>query len=230
MESSKGPKLAADPVSSNIMSSPVSEDTAQLDASQNIQSTSSSKNLTLQNPPMPRKRNQSGTTKGAVISNKANKATSKQFQKSRAGVSKPARSNISSLIFMAINRRKSGISMEAVKKAVINMGYDMTKNKYSFQQAFKRMLTKGHLRQLKGSSMKELFMVNPDMEKKKRQQLIMKGKNGKAKKGKKERLVATNRRGRSNKRKVQMEEFAKRSFMERKMPLGQASKKQKKIM
>lgn len=120
-----------------------------------------------------------------------------QFNSTRASVPKPPTTNLSLLIFTAVAtcQKKSGLSMQALKKIVTNMGYDMAKKKHYFLRSIKGMVAKGQLWQVKGTGATGSFKVNPDMGNKKSQPKV-KGRGRQAKDaGKKKRTVATSRGG-----------------------------------
>uniref|UniRef100_A0A8C5SGF1 H15 domain-containing protein n=1 Tax=Laticauda laticaudata TaxID=8630 RepID=A0A8C5SGF1_LATLA len=92
----------------------------------------------------------------------------RQLNPSRAEVPKRPTSSISLLIYNALanSQKKSGISMQALKKIVTNMGYDMTKKKHYFLRALKNMVAKGQIWQIKGTGATGSFKINPDIGKK----------------------------------------------------------------
>uniref|UniRef100_A0A8C6VFE5 H15 domain-containing protein n=1 Tax=Naja naja TaxID=35670 RepID=A0A8C6VFE5_NAJNA len=93
----------------------------------------------------------------------------RQLNQSRASAPKPPTSSLSLLIYSAIAncQKKSGISMQALKKIVTKTGYDMDKKKQYFLKALKNMVAKGQIWQLKGTGATGSFTINPNTGKKK---------------------------------------------------------------
>uniref|UniRef100_A0A8D0E9L7 H15 domain-containing protein n=1 Tax=Salvator merianae TaxID=96440 RepID=A0A8D0E9L7_SALMN len=112
-----------------------------------------------------------GIIHGSIVTGPKTQRAARQFNQSRAIAPKPPTTNLSLLILTAVAtcRKKSGLSMQALKKIVTNMGYDMDKKKHYFLRSIKSMVAKGQLWQVKGTGATGSFKVNPDIGKKKHQ-------------------------------------------------------------
>ncbi|XP_029441061.1 histone H1.11R-like [Rhinatrema bivittatum] len=92
-------------------------------------------------------------------------AASKKKQKKVAGASKVRKSSgpsVPELIVQAVStsRERSGVSLAALKKAVVAKGYDVEKNKSCLKLAVKSLVNKGSLVQTKGSGASGSFKLN----------------------------------------------------------------------
>lgn len=89
----------------------------------------------------------------------------KKKQKKAAGASKakkPSGPSVSDLILKVVtaSAERKGVSLAAVKKALIAGGYDADKNKSRVKAALKSLVSKGALAQLKGTGASGSFKVN----------------------------------------------------------------------
>uniref|UniRef100_A0A8D2J1H8 H15 domain-containing protein n=1 Tax=Varanus komodoensis TaxID=61221 RepID=A0A8D2J1H8_VARKO len=226
MEPNRSPEVpllgVPDSGSNNRASLPLPEDIERPDDSQNAQSTDSSEPLL--DPSLQRGRSHLGA------SDQTQRAA-RQFNQSRTIVPKPPTTNLSLLIFTAVAtcQKKSGLSMQALKKIVTNMGYDMAKKKHYFLRSIKSMVAKGQLWQVKGTGATGSFKVNPDLGKKKHQPKV-RGRGRKAKDPtKKKSNLATPRNGRSKNKRQGKAESSKRAPKRSRMPTIQAAQNQVKV-
>lgn len=230
MESATGPAVPSNDASdsANVASPPpISEYNEESEVSQNTQSTDSSE--TVLDTSLQRGRTPTGT-RMAMVSDNTQRAV-RQFNQSRAVVPKPPSTNLSLLIFTAVAtcQKKSGLSMQALKKIVTNMGYDMAKKKRYFLRSIKSMVAKGQLWQVKGTGATGSFKVNPDLGKKKQQPKV-RGRGRKAKDPKKKKDgPARSRGGRNTTKKQGKVDSSKRASNRSRMPSIQAVQSQVKV-
>lgn len=179
-------------------------------------------------PSLMEDRDQPGTSQ-SMVSNQPEKVASKsktggQPNLPKASASRPPTTNLSMLIYMAVAtcQRKSGLSMQALKKIVTNMGYDMNNKKHYFLRSIKGMLAKGQLTQVKGTGANGSFKINPLMGMK-RIQPTVKGRVQQAKKAdKKKKAVATSQVGVRSKNKKKGKETS-RATKRNKMTLARGA-------
>lgn len=224
----------SDQGATNRETPPIADDNKEPEAPTNPQLAGSPEPPPLLDPSLRRGRNQPGS-RPPVVANQTRKAASRskfggQFNSTRAAAPKPPTTNLSLLIFTAVAtcQKKSGLSMQALKKIVTNMGYDMAKKKHYFLRSIKGMVAKGQLWQVKGTGATGSFKVNPDMGKKKSQPKV-KGRGRQAKEaGKKKRTVATSRGSGQTKTKKPVKEPSK-ATKRNKIPSLPASQTQVKV-
>ncbi|XP_042326920.1 histone H1-like [Sceloporus undulatus] len=184
MESNKFPEDSpigdSDLDSTDVDSAPGSEDNEPPDVSENTQSADSVQSPTLVDPSLMRGRRRTRTSR--VMAPSPSQRAARQLNQTRATAPKLPTTNLSLLIFTAVAtcRRRSGLSMQALKKMLTSMGYDVVKKKHYFLRAIKNMVDKGQLWQVKGNGATGSFKVNPDLGKKKHQPKV-RGRGQKAK-------------------------------------------------
>ncbi|XP_034271337.1 histone H1-like [Pantherophis guttatus] len=210
MESSAFPEAPTLDTSNDVAESPQTEDADEGPDSENIPG--SSEAAAAQDPLLHGGRNHS--RKRATL---PSERSGKRLNKTRAAAPKPPTSTLSLLIYSAVasSKKKSGLSMQALKKIVADMGYDMVKKKHYFLRSIKNMVAKGQLWQIKGTGATGSFKISPDIGKKKPP--IVKGKGPKAKystKNKKRSAVSKNARETAKKQvKANVKKACKRGKM-----------------
>lgn len=174
MESSAFPEAPTLDTSDDVAESPQTEDADEGPDSQTIPG--SSESTAAQDPLLPGGRKHS--KKRATL---PSERAGRKLNQSKAAAPKPPTSNLSMLIYTAVasSQKKSGLSMQALKKIVANMGYDMAKKKHYFLRSIRNMVAKGQLWQVKGTGATGSFKINPDIGKKNLP--MMKGKGPKTK-------------------------------------------------
>ncbi|ETE62521.1 hypothetical protein L345_11723, partial [Ophiophagus hannah] len=155
MESNKSPEVLTLDSSDDVAESPETEDADEGSDSQDIPGSSEAADA--QDPLL-----HGGGNNSEKI------ATLPSERYGTAGIPKPPTSNLSLLIYSAIAscQKKSGISMQALKKIVTNMGYDMVKKKHYFLRALRNMVAKRQIWQVKGTGATGSFKISPDIGKK----------------------------------------------------------------
>lgn len=178
MESSAFPEAPILDTSDDVAESPQTEDADENPDSENIPGSSeaAAAATAAQDPLLHGGRNHS-KKRGTLPSERSGKGLNKR----RAAAPKPPTSSLSLLIYNAVanSKKKTGLSMQALKKIVADMGYDMVKKKNYFLRSLRNMVAKGQLWQIKGTGATGSFKISPDIGKKKLP--IVKGKGPKAK-------------------------------------------------
>uniref|UniRef100_A0A452HH02 H15 domain-containing protein n=1 Tax=Gopherus agassizii TaxID=38772 RepID=A0A452HH02_9SAUR len=87
---------------------------------------------------------------------------------SLAKLSKPLSQGLSKLILEAVatSKKRTGLSLQALKKIIMAMGYDMAKKKTHFKRVLLSLVTKGLLQKLKGTGASGSFGIGKEMAKK----------------------------------------------------------------
>uniref|UniRef100_A0A452HGZ8 H15 domain-containing protein n=1 Tax=Gopherus agassizii TaxID=38772 RepID=A0A452HGZ8_9SAUR len=87
---------------------------------------------------------------------------------SLAKLSKPLSQGLSKLILEAVatSKKRTGLSLQALKKIIMAMGYDMAKKKTHFKRVLLSLVTKGLLQKLKGTGASGSFGIGKEMKEK----------------------------------------------------------------
>ncbi|XP_039189015.1 histone H1.2-like [Crotalus tigris] len=223
MEPSAFPETPTLDASDDVAESPQTEDADEGPDSQNTPG--SSESTAALDPLLHDGRNNS--KKRATHSSKR---AGRQLSQPRAVAPKPPTSNLSLLIYTAVAtcQKKSGLSMQALKKIVTNMGYDMAKKKHYFLRSIKNMVSKGQLWQVKGTGATGSFKINPDIGKKNNPPK-MKGKGPKTKHSIKKKKSSTVSKNGREAAKKQVKAEVKRTCRRGKMSSVQAAPSQVKV-
>uniref|UniRef100_A0A674IX17 H15 domain-containing protein n=1 Tax=Terrapene triunguis TaxID=2587831 RepID=A0A674IX17_9SAUR len=87
---------------------------------------------------------------------------------SLAKLSKPLSQGLSKLILEAVatSKKRTGLSLQALKKIIAATGYNMAKKKTHFKRVLLSLVTKGLLQKLKGTGASGSFGIGKEMAKK----------------------------------------------------------------
>ncbi|XP_053869997.1 spermatid-specific linker histone H1-like protein [Malaclemys terrapin pileata] len=87
---------------------------------------------------------------------------------SLAKLSKPLSQGLSKLILEAVatSKKRTGLSLQALKKIIVATGYNMAKKKTHFKRVLMSLVTKGLLQKLKGTGASGSFGIGKEMAKK----------------------------------------------------------------
>uniref|UniRef100_A0A8C3XVZ7 H15 domain-containing protein n=1 Tax=Chelydra serpentina TaxID=8475 RepID=A0A8C3XVZ7_CHESE len=82
--------------------------------------------------------------------------------------SKPLSQGLSKLILKAVatSEKRSGLSLQALKKIIVATGYNMAKKKTHFKRVLLSLVTKGLLQKLRGTGASGSFGIGKEMAKK----------------------------------------------------------------
>ncbi|XP_039372700.1 histone H1B-like [Mauremys reevesii] len=94
--------------------------------------------------------------------------TSKPSSSPGAKLSKPPSQGLSKLILEAVatSKKRTGLSLQALKRIIAATGYDVAKKKTHFKRVLLSLVTKGLLQKLKGTGASGSFGIGKEMAKK----------------------------------------------------------------